>query len=119
MNFKSQTQGTVAPGAAFAELATVVHEGREFIAGGAFVTDDRLIAYLNGPEGNWIVQTWNGVRIGTACATTSWPMPRSWVGSRMYQVSIRLDDGRRYQGRSFGSNMSVRAKRIAADRRVK
>jgi len=52
------------------------------------------------------LQTWLGTKVGTCRATSSWPMPRSYVGSTMYQFEARIN-GQRYTGRGFGEGMSI------------
>lgn len=128
MNFRSETQGTVAPGETFAELGTVVFQGQEFSSQGAYIADDRLVAYLGIPIGvksaeyprtHGRVQTWNGRDIGRYIIVKSWRVRTCYDWYEMHQVSIRLEDGRQYQGRSQGPGMIVKARRIAAQRRQK
>ncbi len=128
--FRAEFIGAVEPGAVFMERGIATHEGHEFASGGAFVADDRLVAYLGGvttvtnycrgklDSGN--VVTWKGVIIGRYSIVKSWKVPCRHMGwYSMSQVSIVLNDGRRYHGRSQGPGMIVKARRIAADRRTK
>lgn len=128
MNTHTTTQGTIAPGSAFAEIGTITHEGREYAACGAYITDDRLVAYLHRPPepgpyrrprigDRGDVQTWDGTRIGDYVVSGVWSTPRSHTSSTRESVRIRLTDGRRYTGRSFGAGMIVHAKRASGRRR--
>lgn len=133
-DFVSESHGTIAPGEVFAEIGTMSHDGTDFAAGGAYITDDRMVAYLGSidtviPHGEGVaidrrpskgdgnVQTWQGINIGRYSIVKSWRVHSMHGTHDMNQVSIRLTDGRRYNGRSQGPNMIVTARRLAADRR--
>lgn len=109
------------------ETGTIVHEGREFSAGGACVTPAHLTAYLGTPTtgfhypgchspGRWgagtfgPVNTWGGETIGRYTLDSS----RVCWGTRVYHVTIHLSDGSTYYGRSQGPGMVVNAKRKAS-----
>jgi hypothetical protein len=138
--FKTASIGAVAVGQTFAETGTVIHNGTPFASGGAHVTDDRLVAYLGTGQVripahtvNWNhrtllisermgrcgpVTTWEGKPIGHYTIEKTWRTPtRGGDYYDMCQVSVMLDDGRTYQGRSQGPGMIVTAKRLAAQRR--
>lgn len=88
----------------------VAHEGRSFESGGAYVSDDHLVAYTS--EGG-VLTDWHGNPIGAWRATSTWKTPRCWVSSTMSQIEARLSDGRRYTGRGAGVGMLYRGKRKA------
>ena len=97
------------------------HEGRKFEAGGAVVTDDAAVAYLNignvtpdSPQQRigWMLVDWHGRKLGDVESITGWETPRSFVSNRMYQVTARIN-GIRYTGRSAGEGMIWRGKRTA------
>lgn len=71
---------------------------RGFEAGGAIVTDDRIVAY---PAKEGVLNTWHGARLGTWRTVAKWPV-RSYMGSHMHQIEATLTDGRVYTGRGFG-----------------
>jgi hypothetical protein len=142
MNTRTEQRGTIAPGDTFTEVGTIEHEGHSFSSGGAYVSDDRLIAYLGDGEvtipahiERWNrrtihvperkgrtgdVKTWSDIVIGRYLITKTWRTPdrsgNDWHD--MAQVRIRLHDGRHYNGRSQGPGMIVRAKRVASERRT-
>ncbi len=85
------------------------HQGRSFESGGAYVTDDRIIAYL-GKDG--ILSDWHGKPLGTYRTVSTWPI-YSFLSSSMSQVEAVVD-GIRYTGRSLGEGMLYRGKRKRA-----
>jgi hypothetical protein len=86
---------------------TVQHEGRSFTAGGAVVTDDRIIAY---PGKDGILQDWHGNAIGTWRVLSTWRTPRSFLSSTMSGIEARVN-GVRYVGRGAGVGMIFRGRR--------
>ena len=84
---------------------TVTHNGHSFTAGGAVVTNDRLIAY---PAENGILQDWHGNAIGTWRTISARPATffgrHSWQGSRYYFMRAVVN-GRAYSLRGFGPGM--------------
>ena len=98
------------------EVGIIVHEGREFASGGAFVSPSHAVGYPDFPRFADRVQesrtgrmkAWDGTDLGSCRIVASWPV-RSWVGSRMYQIEATID-GRTYTGRGFGSGMLWRGK---------
>lgn len=120
-DFVSESHGTIAPGESFAEIGTVTHNGMDFSSGGAYITDERLVAYLGSfdkdSSRSGHLETWQGIHIGRYSIVKSWRVHSMHGTHDMNQVSIRLTDGRRYNGRSQGPNMVVTARRLAADRR--
>lgn len=127
ITYKSNTAHP-APGVTF-ETGTIVHEGREFSAGGAEVTPEHLFAYLGAGCSNYgrvrssrssrtevctersgPVTTWQGETIGRYTLKSS----REQWGTRVYYVRITLTGGAIYYGRSQGSGKCVNAKRKAS-----
>lgn len=112
------------------EIGTVVHNGREYAAQGAMITDDRLVAYLQGDYDNrdargipqyrtmaggtvyeprtGDVTTWNGQIIGRYYVTGR---AHGWHGTRLVTVRIFLTDGRQFVGKGQGSGMIIKARR--------
>ena len=86
---------------------TFEHEGQKFTAGGAFVTETHITAYL---AKNGVLTDWHGNPIGSYRVTSSWPTPRSFVSSSMLQVVAHVD-GNHYKGRSAGVGMVFNGKR--------
>lgn len=88
----------------------VTHQGKEFAAGGAFVSPTHLIGYL---AKNGILTNWHGAQIGTYRITSSWPI-QSAISTMMHQVEARI--GRTiYTGRSCGIGMIYRGKSKATN----
>lgn len=85
---------------------TITHQGRQFSAGGAVVTDTHLIAY---PVANGVLKDWHGNVLGTWRELSSWRI-RSYISGRMYSIEARVN-GVRYVGRGCGEGMILRAKR--------
>ena len=81
---------------------TITYDGCTFESGGAAIFGDRAIAYLSTDMRR--VTTWRGADIGPARVVSSWPMPRSWISSRQYQVEATIN-GRVYTGRTMGGGM--------------
>ena len=92
---------------------TVKHEGLEFTAGGAVVTDGYLVAY---PGDAGALNDWHGRQIGTYRVISTRPAVffgrRSWQGSTYYFMRGTVD-GVTYSLRGFGRGMIARGKRIA------
>ena len=101
---------------------TFEHGGRTFEAGGAYVTPDRVIAYPGRDETSRIdprgeatsgpLKDWHGNKIGTWKAVLSWPTPRSYMASRMFQIEAVVN-GITYTGRGCGEGMIYKGKRKA------
>jgi hypothetical protein len=94
----------------------VHHNGREFKAGGAIVTESLAIAYLkfDGHESLYATGTvtdWHGNRLGTARIVGKWKQG-SFVSSHMLQVECCIN-GIWYTGRSAGNGMIWKGKRCA------
>ncbi len=94
------------------EVGTVLHEGKEFSAGGAMVTPTHIIAYPNIPGDKpyqWGELTdWQGKAIGKCRIVAKWKTCSVW-GSHMYQIEAVVNDVT-YTGRSFGSGMAYKGK---------
>lgn len=91
---------------------TITHEGRSFTAGGAVVTDSRIVAY---PAEGGRLNDWHGNQIGTYRTISSRPAVffghRSWIGERYYYMRANVG-GRIYSLRGFGPGMSATGKAI-------
>lgn len=115
----------------FAEVGTIEHEGRTFSAGGAYVDDHVIVAYLDpcerdaqtfralrglGPAFSGPLHNWGGEVIGRYVLTSTWQQyaPGAYHATRMYSVRMVLTDGRRYNGRSQGPGMIVKGRRQAS-----
>jgi hypothetical protein len=92
--FRSEQHGNV-------EVGIVTHEGRDYRARGAVVTDTHVYAYL-GKDG--VLTNWHGDTIGTYVITSTWSTPRSWFSSSMHQVYATIG-GKVFTGRSAGVGM--------------
>lgn len=92
---------------------TISLNGKNFTAGGAVITDTRLVAY---PGSNGILNDWHGNQIGTYTVISSRKAVffghRSWIGDRFYFMRARLTDGRSYSLRGFGEGMSATGRRV-------
>jgi hypothetical protein len=84
---------------------TITHEGREFTAGGAAITNDRITAYLGE---NGVVTDWHGNAIGTYVIASSWPI-HSYISSKMYAIHATVER-KLYKGRGCGAGMSFNGK---------
>ena len=63
------------------------------------------------------LETFDGKVIGTCQLKSSWAMPLSFTGSRMYSVRAVVK-GREYHGKGFGQGMSIYLRPTAAARRL-
>lgn len=103
-----------------AEVGTVVHEGREYRSGGAYVDDYAIVGYLKGRDDRYCsgeFQTWNGDTIGHYVILSTWKTPRSYLSDRMISAEVTLRDGRKYIVRGAGNGMLARGKRAASQLR--
>lgn len=89
------------------EIGVICHEGKEYAAGGGFVTAERATVYL-GENGQ--ITLWSGKPVGTYKITKTWRTPRSFVSS-MSQVYAWID-GRQYTGRSAGVGMVCNLRKV-------
>jgi len=90
----------------------ITHNGKTFESGGAFASDDYLIAY---PAKDGVLTDWHGRQIG------EWKLiserravffgHESWMSSTYCYMRARLTDGRIYSLRGFGVGMIARGKR--------
>lgn len=75
---------------------------------------DRVVGYVGkkveGGTGERHLTDWHGNSIGTVRAKSSWPTPKSYVGSRMYSYE-GSHKGASYHGRGFGEGMSLSLKK--------
>ena len=95
------------------ESCTFTFQGTEYTAGGAVITEDRIIAY---PADGGILQDCHGNTIGRWEELSSRPAVffghHSWMGSRYYYMRAYLPGGRQYSLRGFGVGMIARGRRI-------
>lgn len=101
---------------------TLEFEGRKFTSGGAFVTPERIVAYVGKPLGDGMgvdrfgstsrraLLDWHGRQIGTCYLSSKWRV-HSYVGDYLYQIYATVD-GIQYTGRGFGEGMVFRGKRV-------
>ena len=97
MEYRSETR--VVDGATV-ELATVVHNGKEFTNMGAIVSDNYVIGYLqcdhdshgHHQHGTGILTDWQGNQIGTYRIVKMWRTPRSYVSSTMLAVHATVNE---------------------------
>ena len=72
-----------------AELGIMTHEGRDFSALGAVVTETHIACY---PHDDGTVRGWNGDRLGTYRVVSSRPAVffgyRSWQGERVVKRAL-------------------------------
>lgn len=87
----------------------IKHNGKQFEAGGAVITDQYCVGYLC--EGNRL-SDWHGNTIGNYIITATWKTPHSFVSSTMHQVQA-IVNGVAYTGRSAGVGRIFKGKRIA------
>lgn len=102
-----------------AEVGVIVHNGREFCAGGASMSDDgrHLVCYVTGEPSARKATTWHGEALGTARIVSTWDhyVPGTWSRVRMSAVRVRLNDGRCYAGRmSLDSTQLFRGRLVRA-----
>ena len=94
---------------------TIEHEGRRFTAGGAVVTPEHAIGYLEHPVeagGPLAITSWHGRWLGTARIVRGWRTPLSHVSGEMYQVEATIG-GIVYTGRCAGIGMLWNGRRKA------
>lgn len=103
------------------EFGTITFEGHESTALGSVVSADGQYAsgYYKGEEApkryamsSGMITTWDGKTLGVANVVGKWRTPRSYLSSHMLQVTA-LINGIWYTGRTGGSGMLWRGKRIA------
>jgi hypothetical protein len=89
-----------------------VHQGRAFTSGGAIVTPEWAVGYLDKRGGRHVVTTWHGAELGPARIVATWRTPTSYVSDRMHQVEATIG-GIRYTGRTAGTGMIWKGRRMA------
>jgi hypothetical protein len=94
------------------ELATVIHEGREFTALGAIIDEKQgfIFGYVSRDETE--LRTWDGQAICPLRRVSSWEsrvMSRTGLVTftKMFAYACRFN-GRHYTGRGQGSGMCLR-----------
>lgn len=99
-------------------VGVMIYEGREFRAGGEWISDDYAVAY---PSRGGVLTTWDGRAIGTWRATSTWRLPLTcWSASTMSQIVAVIPDEqgrpRTYTGRGSGVGMVWHGRRVARER---
>lgn len=102
----------------FGEIGTIIHEGQEFSAQGAYVDPDHAAGYPKfevseriGAAGT--LTDWAGKEIGSCLITASWPI-RSWMGPTMFQIRVFIPGHGAYTGRGMGNGMIWRGRKTTA-----
>jgi hypothetical protein len=106
------------PAGESAELATVIHNGREYTAYGAVRTDTTIAGYVHrdGATGAYRLRTWGGEDMGIDLLPRgSWPCPRGVFSTRMHAWRAVID-GVTYSGRNGGTNLLLVLRRRIATR---
>jgi hypothetical protein len=87
-------------------------QGKTYLANGAQVDERFCIGYL-GAGGKLL--SCGGAELGRYRIRSTWRMPRScFISSYQHQV-VATVDGRTYTGRSFGSHMIFKGRRVARE----
>ncbi len=86
---------------------TIEYNGKKFESGSAVVTENYIVAYVSNDFRH--IQTWHGDNIGDILWKTSWRTPRSWMSSRQYQVTARVNR-KLFTGRTNGEGMCITLK---------
>lgn len=127
-----------------AEVGTIVHNGTEYAAMGASITDGRAVVYVGaclnpypgpmpGEVAMWragylvgrpgaygtryAATTWDGTRIGELVEVASWRVPNGYTSGRLHAYQLTLSDGRRYAVRGSGPGMAASGRRMVRDGR--
>lgn len=104
-------------GQAKVEIATIKHEGKEYSAMGAYISDNYVVGYISKAEPvenfphvtqHWLT-TWQGEKIGRAYVVSTWRTPRSYLSSTMSQIEVNIA-GKMYTGRGSGVGMIWKGK---------
>lgn len=92
------------------------HEGHKYEAGGAYITDEFVIGYMNSDMTK--INTWHGELItDNVKITSSWRMPwNCWISERQYQIKA-LINGKWFTGRTMGGQMIVKMRLCASERK--
>jgi hypothetical protein len=91
-----------------AELGIFSHNGKEFSAGGSYVSDSYIIGYCHYPS--MTLTSWDGKEtIGTIRIVSTWRTPSSYVSSYLSQIEATIN-GKVYTGRSGGDGMVWKGK---------
>ena len=93
------------------EDCTLTHEGKSFTNGGAFLTEEYAVGYL---DENNVLTNWHGEKIGTYRITSTWKTPRSYLSDVMCQVYATIR-GMTFTGRSGGIGLLFKGKRVASE----
>jgi hypothetical protein len=90
---------------------TFTHEGKAFTAGGAYVTPDRVYAYLARRDGRLVVTDWHGRILSDTVKVVSCRPHRGWISHERLYIRFRID-GATYSGISLGAGLYLRARRV-------
>ena len=97
-----------APDGAKVELATVTHEGKDFVATGAYFSSDRskIVGDPCVTDGIYTLETWGGVTIAPLAHRGTWTNARGFGGTyaKIWAWAMVID-GVRYSGRNGGPGM--------------
>lgn len=135
MDYRTDTAPTGA--GELAEVGTVTHNGREFSAMGAAITDTYARVYVGAlvnpyyPDGRelargygrlptwyrarYVATTWDGRAIGELAEVSTWRVPNGWVSGWVHAYRLTLTDGRRYAVRGSGAGMVASGRRMKTD----
>lgn len=108
LTLDAHSEIVAAPRGVLVEIATMVHEGREFANLGAVVDHKNGFACAY-PDGKGHVTTWNGVVLGTARIVRRWKqfVPGAHWRVEMFAWSCRIE-GKGYYGRNGGPCMALK-----------
>lgn len=89
----------------------ITHEGKRYEAEGAFVTPDRLFAYLKQIGGRWVVTDWHGNVLTEDVTILSIRPHHGWISDKRIYLRCTID-GVTYSGIGFGDGIYFRARRV-------
>jgi hypothetical protein len=106
-------------GQASLEIATIGHNGKEYSAMGAYISDDYVVGYISKAEPvegfpnmkpqHWLT-TWEGEKIGRAYFVSTWRLSiSSYISSTMSQIEVNIA-GKVFTGRGYGVGMVWKGK---------
>jgi hypothetical protein len=89
------------------EVGIISHNGKEFSAGGSYVSDSYIIGYCHYPSMK--LMSWDGKKtLGTIRIISTWRMPNNLSGY-MSQIEATVN-GKVYTGRCAGDGMAWRGR---------
>ena len=106
----ARSMWTTGPQGQHVEWGIIEHEGREYSAGGAYVSPEHLVCY---PHEDGSVREWAGATLGSYRVVSSRPAVffgrSSWQGDRHFYMWATVQ-GRTYALRGFGPGMLARGR---------